>query len=321
MNLDNKDQVECIPNICEGRDQSKIDQFVGVIKNHQNIDLVHVDSGHAANRSVFTLIGELPPMLNCLEELYSAAKREINLSRYESNHPFIGAIDVCPFVAVKKTQEDLLIREIKIWARKLSDTLKIPICFYAKSSLQSPLRTLPQIRKGGYQKLVVEQNVSPNSIDLGSEFLDTDFGISVVGVRDFMVAYNVNLETQDLRKARRIASEMRRIREEKGIFAGISIQDLQIKAWYVEEYNCCQITTNIHDTRNVSPWFVFSFSKEIALQFGVKVKSSELIGMLPKHSQRLLSNELNTEEPKEISKILGLGFNGPFNVESRFLPV
>ncbi len=317
--------VECVPNISLGRDKNLLDRLINSVKLGAGVKLLHVDSGHAANRTVLTFVGPVDEMLKTISQLYEIAASLIDMRFHEGNHPFLGALDVCPFIVFDKKNKVMLMAEVLKFSEFISRHLHIPVYSYAESSQEGRRKSLSEIRKGGYKQLVNDPVKMSFVPDYGKEFINLRFGATVIGVRDFMLAYNINLNTKDLRIAKKIAEEMRTIREtgrrsggslkvidfssEKGRNTTKDMKSLQILAWYIDEYNCCQISTNIYNPRELSLLDVYQFADEISAQYGIRTRSSELIGMMPLFAMNMVKKQLGRSEDYEVIDALGLNFN------------
>ena len=308
--------IECVPNISEGRNIKKVDEIVKNVSRY-DVQVLNVDSGFDANRTVITMVGKVSEMEKAIKALYSVTAEVIDMRHHHGTHPRMGAVDVCPFIPFNPAHREDLKKIVNGLANAISEKIAIPIFLYADSSQGGVNKTLPSIRKGGYEKLVQnpkEMNFEP---DHGENLANPSFGASVMGVRDFMIAFNVNLSTSDITVAKNIARQMRQIRKEDGKFEKKNIQPLQILGWYMEKYNCCQISTNIHNPRELSMNDVFDFVDKSSRPFNVKATAAELIGMIPEFAlKNCLSSELDEEK---FTEQLRFNFKGPWSWEDKIL--
>ena len=311
--------VECVPNISEGRDLDTINRIVNYIKT-PGMELLNVDIGYDANRTVLTLVGSVEEIIIAVKKLYQIAAECIDMSGHYGEHPRLGAVDVCPFIPFKLKDKTHLTNRVKLLAKEISDTYKTPVFLYADSSLKEANKRLPVIRKGGYENIICDTSLMRSKADFGPHYINRPMGGTVMGVRDFMIAYNVNLDTTDLNIAKSIAKEMRRIREIEGRFNSKCIKPLQILGWYMEEYKCCQISTNIHNPRVLSLTDVYAFTQKVAESFSVKVNSSEIIGMIPFLAKKMAEQDVSDQEAgSSLINFLGLDFNGEFDWSEKIL--
>ena len=324
--------VECVPNISVGRDKNLLGRLINSIELGAGVKLLHVDSGYAANRTVLTFVGPVNQLLKTITRLYEISVSHIDMRFHEGNHPFLGALDVCPFIAFDKKNKAMLMAEVLKFSEVISQHLSIPVYLYAESSEEGRRKSLSEIRKGGYKRLINDPEKMSFVPDYGKEFINLRFGATVIGVRDFMLAYNINLSTKDLRIAKKIAKEMRTIRDagqrsggylkscrdslemiglspKKGRINAKNMKPLQILAWYIEEYDCCQISTNIYNPRELSLLDIYQFADEISAQYGIRATTSELIGMMPLFAMEMVKKQLSTSEDNKVIDALGLNFN------------
>lgn len=311
--------IECVPNISEGRNVSKIYKIIDQIKT-EKVKIADVDIGRDANRTVITIIGRVDSVIAAVEKLYQAASEIIDMSTHHGEHPRLGAVDICPFIPFQIKNRESLISKINELAERVSNVQGIPVFLYALSATNKRNLSLPAIRKGQYEELVSDNSKMTQKADFGKDRINRKFGGTVMGVRDFMVAYNINLDTANLEEAKAIAKEMRSIRNIEGKYNSRDIKPLQILGWYIKEYGCCQISTNIHNPRDLSIFDVYSFTSEAAKRFGCKTTSSELIGMIPDFALELAVQGLREKNVKNsIDQYLGLDFKGDFDLAKKAL--
>jgi len=309
--------VECVPNISEGRDPKKVQSIVEAILAH-GVHVLHTDSGYDAHRTVLTIVGPISKMINAIKTLYHHSADSIDMSIHHGEHPRIGAVDVCPFIPFDEKKVSDLKARVNELAHEISEELKVPIFLYKKSSLGDTIKSLPAIRRGEYEQLISDPSKMKYKADYGSAYISPSFGGAVMGVRDFMIAYNINLNTPDLPSTKELARRMRTIRKEQGQYKGKNIEPLQILGWYMDEYNCCQISTNIHNPRELSMVDVYHFTTEMAQQMSVEVVSSELIGMVPEFALDMCKVG-NIRSDDDVISALGLDFKGAFDWEQKVL--
>jgi len=311
--------IECIPNISEGRDESKINEIIAHISTPK-VQILNVDIGYDANRTVITMIGGVVDVFATIRSLYHKTATIIDMAIHDGKHPRLGAVDICPFVPLDPNNVEDLKARVEVLSRELSLELSIPVFLYALSSI-GIIKTLPHLRAGEYEALINSPEQMVYNADFGGSHLNQSFGGTVFGVRDFMIAYNININTNDLSVAKKIAKKMRNLRQKKGLYQDKDIRPLQIMGWYMETYGCCQISTNIHNPRTLSIADVYFFVAEISNHFEVETSSSELIGMIPGFAVNMANKSLVQKNIKKpLVQALGLDFNGPFQLTERIIP-
>lgn len=345
-----KQLIECVPNISEGRDIKKINEIASVVESISGVKLLNIDPGKATNRTVITFVGEPQQVIDAAFLLIQKAQSLINMSQHFGEHPRMGATDVCPLVPIS----NISMQETAEWAHKLGQRvgqeLGIPIYCYEDAAFEEKRRNLANCRSGEYEGLkqkLVDPNWKP---DFGpSEFNDkvAKSGATAISARDFLVAYNINLNTTSTRRANAIAFDIReagRIKRENGSLTGKVINDengeplrepglfKHVKGigWFIKEYGIAQISYNLTNI-NVSPLHeVFDKTCERAQVRGIRVTGSELVGLVPKkvlieagkYFLRKQQRSLGISEREIIMiavKSLGLDELAPFNLNERII--
>ena len=345
-----KQLIECVPNISEGNDTKKINEIVNIVETVDGVSLLNVDPGKATNRTVITFVGEPKNVIEAAFLLIKKAKELIDMSKHSGEHPRMGATDVCPLVPISNISMD----EVTKWARELAkrvgSELEIPVYCYENAAFKNERKNLANCRSGEYEglkKKFEDKNWKP---DFGpSVFNDSvkKSGATAISARDFLVAYNVNLNTTSTRKANAVAFDIReagRIKREGNKITGKVINDKNgnplrtpglfksVKGigWFIDEYGIAQISYNLTDI-NISPLHeVFDKTCQQATKRGLRVTGSELVGLVPKSVLvdagkfflKKQKRSLGISE-KEIIKIavksLGLDELAPFNVNERVI--
>ena len=297
-----KKLIECVPNISEGRDKEKIELISKVVEKVEGVKLLNVDPGNATNRTVITFIGEPQNVIDAAFLLIKTAQENIDMSTHKGEHPRMGATDVCPLVPIS----NITMQETVEWAQKLAkkvgNELGIPVYCYEEAATKPERKNLANCRSGEYEAMSKKIETKEWRPDYGPDkFNETvkKSGVTAVGARDFLIAYNVNLNTTSTRRANSIAFDIReagRIKREGGKLDGKIIKDKKgnplrepgmfksVKGigWFIKEYNIAQISYNLTDI-NVSPLhLVFDKTCEQATKKGIRVTGSELIGLVPK---------------------------------------
>ena len=345
-----KQLIECVPNISEGNDTKKINEIANIVETVDGVSLLNVDPGKATNRTVITFVGEPKNVIEAAFLLIKKAKELIDMSKHSGEHPRMGATDVCPLVPISNISMD----EVTKWARELAkrvgSELEIPVYCYENAAFKKERRNLANCRSGEYEglkKKFEDKNWKP---DFGPSVFDDTVkksGATAISARDFLVAYNVNLNTTSTRKANAVAFDIReagRIKREGNKITGKVINDKNgnplrtpglfksVKGigWFIDEYGIAQISYNLTDI-NISPLHqVFDKTCQQATKRGLRVTGSELVGLVPKSVLvdagkfflKKQKRSLGISE-KEIIKIavktLGLDELAPFNVNERVI--
>ena len=345
----NKQLIECVPNISEGRDKAKIDAIASVVETVDGVKLLDVDPGSSTNRTVITFVGEPEPVIDAAFRLVKKASELIDMSKHSGEHPRMGATDVCPLVPVANISMDELVPYAHKLGERIGSELGIPGYFYESAAKEEKRQNLAHCRKGEYEGLnkLSEPEWRP---DFGpAEFNDRakSTGATAVGARDFLVAYNVNLNTTSTRRANAIAFDIReagRIMREGGTLAGKVIKDENgepkrqpgsLKAvkgigWYIEEYGVAQLSLNLTNINITSVHEAFDEACKSAHSRGIRVTGSEVVGLVPlrvmteaaDHYLRKQERSLGipVEEKIKIAvKSLGLDDLAPFNPEEKII--
>ncbi len=345
-----KQLIECVPNISEGRDENKIKIISSVVKEIDGVKLLNVDPGKATNRTVITFVGEPEKVIEAAFLLIKKAQELIDMSKHIGEHPRMGATDVCPLIPIANISMEDTVK----WANKLGERvgkeLKIPVYLYESAATEEKRKNLANCRSGEYEGLEEKIKNSEWKPDFGpSEFNSSikKSGATAISARDFLVAYNVNINTTSTRRANAIAFDIReagRIKREGNKITGKIIRDSNgnpltnpgiFKAvkgigWFIEEYGIAQISYNLTDI-NTSPLHeVFDKTCERANARGLRVTGSELVGLVPKKvlidaGQHFLKKQkrslgINESEIIKIAvKSLGLDELSSFNPKERII--
>ncbi len=345
-----KQIIECVPNISEGRDTEKIKIISSVVKEIDGVKLLNIDPGKATNRTVITFVGEPKQVIDAAFLLIKKAQELIDMSKHYGEHPRMGATDVCPIVPIA----NINMEECAKWAHKLGERvgneLGIPIYHYEAAAKEEKRKNLANCRQGEYEglsKKLVDPNWKP---DFGpAEFNKSveKSGATAISARDFLVAYNINLNTTSTRRANAVAFDIReagRIKREGGTLSGKILKDNDgnplkepglFKAvkgigWFIQEYGVAQISYNLTNI-NISPLHeVFEKTCERAIARGMRVTGSELVGLVPKkvlidagkYFLRKQKRSIGIHESEIIKiaiKTLGLNELAPFDPQKRVI--
>jgi len=293
--------IECVPNISEGRDTSKIQHIASVVETVEGVKLLDIDPGKATNRTVITFVGEPEPVIEAAFRLIKKAAELIDMSKHTGEHPRFGATDVCPLVPIS----GITLEETAKYAHKLGERvgneLGIPGYFYENAAKKEKRQNLANCRSGEYEGLP-KKLASPGwKPDFGpAEFNDhvAVTGATAISARDFLIAYNINLNTTSTRRANAIAFDIReagRVKREGNPITGKKVLDEngepiripgKLKAvkgigWYIEEYGIAQISYNLTNISATPMHIAFDESCKSALERGLRVTGSELVGLVP----------------------------------------
>ena len=262
--------LECVLNFSEGRDESIIDEIVSAVKTVKVLD-VHSDSDH--NRSVVTMVGEEQPVRQAAFDLTEKATQLLDISNHAGVHPFIGVVDVIPFIPLSGSTMLDAVNASHLLGKELWSKLKLPVYYYGFAAMIAERKDLPYVRKGGYEALRREINDPHRKPDVG-EGLNHKAGAVAVGARNFLIAFNINLNTNDLSLARSIAKN---IREKDGGLKGVRALGLELQSRGIT-----QVSINLIDHKETSLTQVYDQVKVWAKEYQVDILESELVGMLPK---------------------------------------
>ena len=265
--------VESVPNYSEGRRTEVVDRLAAAVRATQGAYLLDRTSDASHNRSVLTLAGEAPAVEAALEATIEVAIGEIDMEQHTGEHPRIGAIDVIPFVPLASTTLDECIELARTFGQRIARRFDLPVYLYARAALQPERVRLADVRRGGYEGLRETIHEVGREPDFGPTRLHPGAGAVAVGARPFLIAWNINLESDDLDLAKRIA---RTVRESGG-----GLPAVQANGFMIEELDCAQVSMNLLDFHTTPMWRVWEEVEELAAAEGVSIQESELIGLAP----------------------------------------
>lgn len=339
--------IECVPNFSEGIDLTIIKQITNEIESVNGVKLLNVDPGKATNRTVVTFVGTPNEVVQAAFLAIKKAGELIDMSKHKGEHPRMGATDVCPFIPIANITMEETANYATILAQKVGNDLNLPVYLYEEAQKNKNRSNLSIIRNGEYEgffKKIKEPNWKP---DFGPTEMDAKRGATVIGARDFLVAYNVNLNTTSTRRANSVAFDVReagRVMREGNPITGKIVLDetgkpksipgklKAVKAigWYIEEYGVCQISMNLTNI-NITPLHIaFDEVCNSAQNRGLRVTGSELVGLVPLNClldagkyfliKQQRSIGVSEEELIKIAvKSLGLDELTPFNPNERII--
>jgi glutamate formiminotransferase len=265
--------VESVPNVSEGRRLEVVDRLAAAIESVPGVFLLDRTSDPSHNRSVLTLAGEDGPVADALERMVGVALREIDMEQQSGEHPRIGAVDVVPFVPLAGTTLDDCVGIARSFGRRIAAAFDLPVYLYAAAATRPDRVKLADLRRGQYEGLRAEIATRGREPDFGPARMHPRGGATCVGARPFLVAWNVNLASDDLDLAKRIAH---RVRESSG-----GLPALQAKGFFIEELGCAQVSMNLLDFARTPLWAAWETVRDEAAEDGVELAESELIGLAP----------------------------------------
>ncbi len=342
-----KQLIECVPNFSEGRDEKIIKQITEAIESVDGIKLLNVDPGKATNRTVVTFVGEPEQAIEAAFQGAKMAAQLIDMSKHKGEHPRFGATDVCPLVPIANiTMEETVVYARKL-AKRIGEELGISVYCYEFAASTDERQSLANCRAGEYEGLKEKLQNPKWKPDFGSDVLNVKSGATAVGARNFLIAYNVNLNTTSVRRANSIAFDVREagrvVREGDPVTGKImndangeplripgTLKKVRAIGWFIQEYGIAQISMNLTDITVTSMHQAFDEVAERARDRGIRVTGSELIGVIPLQAMLdagkyfLRKQERSVGIPDaEIIKIavksLGLDELAPFDPKKRII--
>ncbi len=287
--------VECVPNFSEGRNRAVIDAIAGTISGLSDVKLLDVDPGADTNRTVYTFVGTPEAVAEAAFRAAARALELIDMSAHSGAHPRIGAMDVCPIVPVSDVTMDECVAVARAIGGRIGAELQLPVYFYEYAATSETRRSLAAIRAGEYEGLPRKLQDPEWTPDCGPAAFNPRFGATVVGAREFLIAYNVNLNSRDRRLANEIALTIREGGRLKRDARGNAVTDEhgnqvrvpgRLKAvraigWYIEQYRQAQVSINLTSFKASPLHVVFETVREEAERLGLLVTGSELVGLTP----------------------------------------
>ena len=339
--------IECVPNFSEGRDMNVIRQITDQIETVEGVKLLDVDPGAATNRTVVTMVGSPEAVIEAAFRCIKKAMEVIDMSKHKGEHPRFGATDVCPFVPVSNiTMEETVVYARKL-AEKVGNELGIPVFCYENAAFTEERRNLANCRAGEYEGLPKKLSDPHWKPDFGRAAFLPRTGAVAIGARDFLVAYNINLNTTSTRRANAVAFDIREkgrpVREGNPVTGKIRkdqdgndiwqpglLKACKAIGWYIEEYGIAQVSINLTNISVTPVHVAFETASECARQRGMRVSGSELVGLIPlramidagKYFLQKQNRSVGISE-EEIIKIavksLGLDDLRPFNPREKVI--
>ena len=342
-----KQLIECVPNFSEGRDLSVIKQITDVIEGVSGIRLLNVDPGYATNRTVVTFVGEPEQVVEAAFMAIQRASELIDMRHHKGEHPRFGATDVCPFVPVSEITMAETVGYARLLAKRVGDELSIPVYCYESAAFEQKRESLANCRAGEYEGLPEKLKSADWKPDFGPTMFNERSGAVAIGARNFLIAYNINLNTSSVRLANSIAFDVRetgRIQREGDPVNGKIIKNefgepvripgtlkkVRAIGWFIKEYGIAQISMNLIDITITPVHVAFDEVCERARDRGIRVTGSELIGMIPLQALLDAGTYFLRKQHRSVGipdreiiriavKSLGLNELAPFDPEKRVI--
>lgn len=327
--------IECVPNFSEGVNLSVIKQITDTIESVEGVRLLNVDPGKATNRTVVTFVGDPDAVIEAAFLAIKKAGELIDMRTHRGAHPRMGATDVCPLIPIAGISLEETAQYARQLAERVGRELQLPVYCYEAAQPNKSRSNLSVIRAGEYEgffKKIKEPDWKP---DYGPAAFDSKRGATVIGARDFLVAYNINLNTTSTRRANAVAFDIReagrnKIENGKTINIPGSLKAVKAIGWYIEEYGIAQISINLTDIRTTPVHIAFDEACKRATERGLRVTGSELVGLVPLKAltdagRYFLQKQKRSTgvSEKELIKIavrsLGLDELTPFEPEKRII--
>ncbi|MFO7869431.1 MAG: glutamate formimidoyltransferase [Bacteroidales bacterium] len=280
--------IECTPNISEGQNKEIIDILADVVGKVDGVKLLHVDSGKDVNRTVFTFVGVPDAVVDAAFAMYKKALELLTMKQHSGKHPRMGIIDVCPLTPVADISLEQVVEYAESLAKRVGEELLVPVYLYEANARYAYRSKLEQIRRGEYERLYLKMQNVDWIPDYGPKSFNEECGVTAIGARNFLIAYNVNLNTSNLDIAKNIAVQLResggtyydshgvRTIKKTGLLKGV-----KAIGWYIEDFNTVQVSVNITDYKMVGLARVFNEVSRLATAYGVEVTGSEIVGLVP----------------------------------------
>ncbi|MFD0765517.1 glutamate formimidoyltransferase [Mucilaginibacter lutimaris] len=339
--------IECVPNFSEGVNLGIIKQITDEVESIEGVRLLNVDPGKATNRTVVTFVGKPKAVIQAAYLAIKKAGELIDMSKHKGEHPRMGATDVCPLIPIANISMEETAEYAKQLAKRVGEELGIPAYLYQHAQADKKRDNLSVIRAGEYEGFFKKIKLPEWKPDFGPAEMDVKRGATVIGARDFLIAYNINLNTTSTRRANAIAFDVReagRVMREGDPVTGKIITDengkprsipgtlKSVKAigWYIEEYGVAQISMNLTNIEVTPIHVAFDEVCKKAADRGIRVTGSELVGLIPlkamldagKYFLRKQQRSVGVSEAEIIKiaiKSMGLDELGPFNPEERII--
>lgn len=286
--------IECVPNFSEGNDREIIRQITAEIETVEGVKLLNVDAGKATNRTVVTMVGEPAAVIEAAFKAIKKAAELIDMRTHKGQHPRMGATDVCPLIPIANITMEETVKFARQLAKRVGEQLNLPVYLYEEAQPNKQRSNLSAIRAGEYENFSAKILQPEWKPDYGPAILNPSAGATVIGARDFLVAYNINLNTTSTRRANAVAFDIReagRVKMENGqpvkdangntINIAGSLKAVKAIGWFIEEYGIAQISINLTNINITSVHIAFDEACKKANERGMRVTGSEIVGLIP----------------------------------------
>jgi glutamate formiminotransferase/formiminotetrahydrofolate cyclodeaminase len=345
-----KKLIECVPNFSEGRDMSIIKQITNTIESCEGVKLLDVDPGHATNRTVVTFVGTPEEVIEAAFQAIKKASEVIDMRKHHGEHPRFGATDVCPLVPVSNISMEETVEYARKLAKRIGEELEIPIYCYENAAYQEIRKNLANCRAGEYEGLKDKISKEEWKPDFGPDTFTEKVaktGVTAVGARDFLVAFNVNLNTTSTRRANAIAFDVREkgrkkregnpitgtvVKDENGkdVWMPGTLKSVKAIGWFIEEFGVAQISMNLTNISVCPVHIAFDEVAKKAADRGLRATGSELVGLIPLKAMLDAGRYFLTKQQRSIGvsdkelikiavKSMGLDELYPFKAEEKII--
>ncbi len=336
--------IECVPNFSEGRNMDIIRQITDEVEKIEGVQLLDVDPGKATNRTVVTFVGNPHAVIEAAFQAIKKAGELIDMRTHKGEHPRMGATDVCPLIPISGITIEETVEFAKMLGKRVGEELHIPVYHYEHAATAEHRRNLADIRSGEYEGLGAKILKAEWKPDHGHPVFNERSGATVIGVRDFLIAYNINLNTTSTRRANAVAFDIRekgrQKKDEKGkvvkdaagepVWVPGMLKSVKAIGWFIEEYGVAQISVNLTNMHVTPLHVLFDAACERATSRGMRVTGSELVGLVPleamleagKYFLRKQQRSIGVGEAELVRiavKSLGLDELGPFDPQKKII--
>jgi len=335
--------IECVPNFSEGRDMNVINQIAAAMESVDGVRVLNVDPGKATNRTVITMVGAPELVIEAAFRAIKTAGELIDMSVHKGEHPRMGATDVCPLIPIANISMEETANYAVMLAERVGKELNLPVYLYEAAQKDKTRSNLSVIRAGEYEGFATKIHDPKWKPDFGPAVFDAKRGATVIGARDFLVAYNINLNTTSTRRANAVAFDIReagrskkengkivRDAEGKPVMIPGSLKAVKAIGWYIEEYGIAQISINLTNIHITPMHIAFDEACKKASERGLRVTGSELVGLIPLKAMTDAGRYFLEKQQRSVGvsekeliriavKSLGLDELSPFNPDERII--